>query len=48
MSFDLHPWPPEEDRIGHASSHGCIRMKNDDVTQLFELVGIGTPVDIVE
>jgi lipoprotein-anchoring transpeptidase ErfK/SrfK len=33
--------------IGQAVSHGCIRMRNKDVTALFEKVAIGTPV-IVE
>lgn len=28
-------------------SNGCIRMKNDAITKLAELTGIGTPVDIV-
>lgn len=39
---------PEEDRIGRPASHGCIRMRNDDVIELFEQVGAGTPVEIVE
>ena len=30
--------------IGHFVSHGCIRMFNEDVTDLFARVGIGTPV----
>ncbi len=30
--------------IGQAVSHGCIRMRNKDVTALFEKVAIGTPV----
>ncbi|SRR5437867_11692884 len=38
----------EEGQIGHPSSHGCIRMLNRDVIELFELVEIGTPVEIVE
>ena len=33
--------------IGHASSHGCIRMRNQDVEELFELVQVGDPVDLV-
>jgi lipoprotein-anchoring transpeptidase ErfK/SrfK len=28
-------------------SNGCVRMKNDAITKLAELTGIGTPVDIV-
>lgn len=39
---------PEEDRIGQPASHGCIRMRNDDVIELFELVNPGTPVEIVD
>jgi lipoprotein-anchoring transpeptidase ErfK/SrfK len=30
--------------IGHFVSHGCIRMFNEDVTDLFGRVGVGTPV----
>ena len=32
--------------IGTAVSHGCIRMYNADVAQLFRAVAIGTPVII--
>lgn len=32
--------------IGRAASHGCIRMKNMDVTELYELVKHGTIVEI--
>ncbi len=39
---------PEEDRIGRPASHGCIRMRNDDVVDLFERVDEGTPVEILE
>lgn len=35
-----------EGQIGTPASHGCIRMKNADVAQLFELVEVGTPVVI--
>lgn len=35
---------PNEDLVGQAVSHGCIRMKNDDVVALFEQVDIGTTV----
>jgi lipoprotein-anchoring transpeptidase ErfK/SrfK len=37
---------PEEGLIGRPASHGCIRMKNDDVVELFDLVKIGTLVEI--
>lgn len=33
--------------IGQAVSKGCIRMHNHDVENLFQLVGIGTPVTII-
>jgi len=35
-----------EDMIGSTASHGCVRMRNDDVIELFELVDEGTPVVI--
>jgi lipoprotein-anchoring transpeptidase ErfK/SrfK len=35
----------EPHSIGHARSHGCVRLHNDDVEQLFELL---RPGDIVE
>ena len=37
-----------EDKIGTPDSHGCIRMRNDDVVELFDLVAEGTPVTIRE
>ena len=27
-------------------SHGCVRMRNSDITRLWHLIAIGTPVDI--
>lgn len=36
----------EEHRIGQPASHGCIRMKNADVAELFDLVETGTVVRI--
>ncbi|HEX5314147.1 MAG TPA: L,D-transpeptidase [Gammaproteobacteria bacterium] len=39
---------PEERPVGTPSSHGCIRMRNDDVIELFDLVAVGTPVLIEE
>ncbi|MEC4987677.1 MAG: L,D-transpeptidase [Oscillatoria sp. PMC 1068.18] len=38
---------PNEELVGQAVSHGCIRMLNQDVRALFEKVAVGTPV-IVE
>lgn len=37
---------PEERNIGTPSSYGCIRMKSRDVTELFDIVGIGAKVEI--
>ncbi len=37
-----------EDKIGRPDSHGCIRMRNDDVIELFDLVDETTPVVIRE
>ena len=35
-----------EEEIGTAASHGCVRMKNADVIELFERVEEGTLVEI--
>ncbi len=35
-----------EDRIGRPDSHGCIRMKTEDLLALFEAVSAGTEVVI--
>lgn len=32
--------------IGRAVSKGCVRMRNPDVAQLYDLVPVGTPVEI--
>lgn len=38
---------PDEDFAPIPRSHGCIRMRNPDVAELFDLVPAGTPVDIL-
>jgi len=38
----------EEDKIGTAASHGCIRMRNEDVIDLFDQVETGCEVLIEE
>lgn len=38
----------EEGLIGQPASHGCIRMKNQDVIELYDLVKEGTPVLILK
>ena len=39
---------PDDQPMGEARSHGCIRMRNRDVIELFDLVPAGTTVDIDE
>jgi hypothetical protein len=34
------------DSIGTAVSHGCVRMSNEDLTRLYDIVPVGTPVEI--
>ena len=38
----------DERHIGRPASHGCIRLKNRDVVELYELTPIGTQVWISE
>lgn len=38
----------EEERLGQPVSHGCIRMRNADIAELFDLVPPYTPVSIEE
>jgi len=35
---------PDTEPMGQACSHGCVRMRNQDVMELFDLVDAGTPV----
>jgi lipoprotein-anchoring transpeptidase ErfK/SrfK len=39
---------PDTAEMGKPGSHGCIRMRNADIIELFELVPPGTPVMIEE
>lgn len=39
---------PDTEPMGIARSHGCIRMRNQDVVDLFERVPVGTPLTIEE
>ncbi|NOS98310.1 MAG: L,D-transpeptidase [Methylotenera sp.] len=39
---------PDGTKMGEIGSHGCVRMRNADVVELFDLVEVGTPVVIVE
>lgn len=36
-----------EESIGEAVSHGCVRMNNDDLTRLYRMVPRGTVVEII-
>lgn len=38
----------EPDSLGWASSHGCIRMDNNEVSELYKIIPIGTKVTIVD
>lgn len=38
----------DEQSIGRPASHGCVRLRNRDVIELFDLVPEGTPVWIGE
>jgi len=38
--------PSEYGSIGHAASHGCVRMRIPDVIELYDKVPIGTPIYI--
>jgi L,D-transpeptidase YbiS len=39
---------PETEPMGTPKSHGCIRMRNDDLIQVFNSVPVGTQVIIEE
>jgi lipoprotein-anchoring transpeptidase ErfK/SrfK len=38
---------PEERRIGTPASYGCVRMRSADIIQLYDIVGTGAAVTIV-
>lgn len=38
---------PDEDPMGIPSSHGCVKMRNSEIIELFDLVPPGTVVEIV-
>ena len=39
---------PDSAKMGVIGSHGCVRMRNSDIVELFDLVEAGTPVLIAE
>jgi L,D-transpeptidase ErfK/SrfK len=36
----------QEELIGQAVSHGCIRMRNHDIREMFDQINLGTPVAV--
>ena len=38
---------PDNTAMGKPGSRGCVRMRNADIAELFELVAAGTPVEIL-
>ncbi|MDF2180834.1 L,D-transpeptidase [Neptuniibacter sp. CAU 1671] len=39
---------PDSEPMGVPRSHGCIRMRNQDILELFDKIAVGTAVDILE
>jgi hypothetical protein len=39
---------PDESLLGLPASHGCVRMRNTDIVDIFDRVVVGTKVHIVE
>ena len=39
---------PDEVPMGQPGSHGCVRMRNADIVELFERVPLYTSIEIVE
>ncbi|MDH5786610.1 MAG: L,D-transpeptidase [Chromatiales bacterium] len=39
---------PDSDAMGVPSSHGCVKMRNSDMIELFNMVTVGTQVLIAE
>jgi hypothetical protein len=38
---------PEESKIGRPASYGCVRMRSKDILDLYNKIGMGATVDIV-
>jgi lipoprotein-anchoring transpeptidase ErfK/SrfK len=36
----------DQSSIGRAVSHGCIRLRNDDISRLVRILPLGTPVSV--
>ncbi|HET8882864.1 MAG TPA: L,D-transpeptidase [Solimonas sp.] len=39
---------PDVAALGRPASHGCVRMRNEDIIELFDLVSAGTDVELHE
>jgi lipoprotein-anchoring transpeptidase ErfK/SrfK len=39
---------PEEWKIGSPASYGCVRMRSSDIIQLYNIIGVGAAVTIVD
>ncbi len=39
---------PDGTEMGKPGSHGCIRMRNEEVVDLYDRIPVGTEVDIIE
>lgn len=38
---------PNRDSVGRSASHGCVRMYDEDIEEMYELVAVGTPVKVI-
>ncbi len=38
---------PDESRLGRVGSHGCIRMSNKDIVELYDSISLNTPITIL-
>ncbi|MEY4758575.1 MAG: hypothetical protein RLZZ268_73, partial [Cyanobacteriota bacterium] len=38
---------PQRDSVGRAVSHGCVRLLDEHVRELFDLVELGMPVTVL-
>ncbi len=37
---------PNRDSVGRAASHGCVRMYNEHIRELYDIIALGTPVTV--
>lgn len=38
---------PDSEPMGKPLSHGCVRMRNEEIIELYDQVAVGTPVEII-